>query len=325
MIKVLFIGNPSFDYLSDGILIGLKQIDDIEVYEYYNNSIIYKEPKNLKDEHGYAFTLGNLLDKSIQKIHPKERNLDYYDFFVIGSIFHNYKVVFKSLKWLNRSNTIIFDGMDGASLFPFFGPLVLDWAAWRVFFKRFSYYKRELIENEVFYSKLNGITPKIIKKWLLKYINPKSVSFSIPKMKIIKELSVKTKKFPTHIVDEDILPHINGSKCKYAFKNESDYYEDLQTSKFGITTKRAGWDCMRHYEIAANGAVICFRDLDKKPATCAPLGLVDGVICISYKDYNDLILKIDSISDEQYNDMQRKSIEWVMGHTCTELVKKVIK
>ena len=35
---------------------------------------------------------------------------------------------------------------------------------------------------------------------------------------------------------------------------------------FGVTRKKAGWDCMRHLEIMANGAVPFFTDLQELPA-----------------------------------------------------------
>jgi len=38
-------------------------------------------------------------------------------------------------------------------------------------------------------------------------------------------------------------------KKTYIFNNETDYYMDYQFSKFAITQKKAGWDCLRHYEI----------------------------------------------------------------------------
>jgi len=40
--------------------------------------------------------------------------------------------------------------------------------------------------------------------------------------------------------------------------------------------KRGGWDCLRHYEIAAAGAVPCVRQLEGKPSSCAPHGLQAG-------------------------------------------------
>ena len=53
----------------------------------------------------------------------------------------------------------------------------------------------------------------------------------------------------------------------YIYDEEADYYADYRRSCFGVTTKKGGWDCMRHYEMMANGAIPHFPDL----ADCPPL------------------------------------------------------
>ena len=110
----------------------------------------------------------------------------------------------------------------------------------------------------------------------------------------------------------------------YAFQNEAEYFHDIQISKFGITTKRSGWDCLRHYEIAANGAIICFKNLHLKPSSCAPHGLVAGVNCISYVDYNDLNTQITELNSNLYNAMLEKSYAWITSKTSEKLAREVI-
>ncbi|MGA8153894.1 MAG: hypothetical protein WB952_23285 [Terriglobales bacterium] len=56
----------------------------------------------------------------------------------------------------------------------------------------------------------------------------------------------------------------------YIHQNEASYYGDYAESLFGVTMKKAGWDCLRHYEIMANGCVPWFLDLDK----CSPTTMV---------------------------------------------------
>jgi hypothetical protein len=51
----------------------------------------------------------------------------------------------------------------------------------------------------------------------------------------------------------------------YIHRNEASYYGDYAESLFGITMKKAGWDCLRHYEIMANGCIPWFLDLEKCP------------------------------------------------------------
>jgi hypothetical protein len=55
-------------------------------------------------------------------------------------------------------------------------------------------------------------------------------------------------------------------KTTYIYNNEKDYYADYNQARFGVTLKKAGWDCMRHYEILANGCIPYFLDIEKCPA-----------------------------------------------------------
>lgn len=59
-----------------------------------------------------------------------------------------------------------------------------------------------------------------------------------------------------------LLPSI---KHTYALNSESEYYSAYSDALFGITFKKGGWDCLRHYEIIASGTVPYFMDIDKIP------------------------------------------------------------
>jgi hypothetical protein len=54
-------------------------------------------------------------------------------------------------------------------------------------------------------------------------------------------------------------------RSTYVFKTESEYYQDYQFSKYAITTKKAGWDCLRHYEIMGNSCIPLFQDIQHAP------------------------------------------------------------
>jgi hypothetical protein len=43
------------------------------------------------------------------------------------------------------------------------------------------------------------------------------------------------------------------------------YYNEYRRSRFAVTRKKGGWDCMRHYEILANGCIPIFENLDACP------------------------------------------------------------
>lgn len=99
------------------------------------------------------------------------------------------------------------------------------------------YFKRELYED-------------------LRWVYP--VQFCIPEERIVADPPEKSR----------VLAHIDPrDRSTYIYDTEEDYYADYRRSLFGVTTKKAGWDCLRHYEIMANGAVPHFPDL----ADCPPL------------------------------------------------------
>jgi hypothetical protein len=165
--------------------------------------------------------------------------------------------------------------------------------------------------------------PQALREMLPQPRTLRRISFGIPEAKIVKQLPAKKKDFAKHIVDPEVAARVPGSYTSYAFTSESEYFKDLQESRFGITTKRSGWDCLRHYEIACNGTVMCFRDLDLKPETCAPHGLSEKNTII-YKNADDLMKRIASISQEEYNRLQAASLEWVKTQTSIELAKRII-
>jgi hypothetical protein len=82
------------------------------------------------------------------------------------------------------------------------------------------------------------------------------ISFSIPEEKIVKSIPKKTKLFA------DYKPNDNR---KYTYSSEDDYYKGYQEAVFGYTQKKAGWDCMRHYEILANGCIPYFEGIQEIP------------------------------------------------------------
>lgn len=97
------------------------------------------------------------------------------------------------------------------------------------------YFKRELIDKRV---------------------NLLPISFSIPLEKITFERKKKEKKL-AHIIP--------GNLETYIYNNEKDYYDDYKISYFGITQKKGGWDCMRHYEILANYCMPYFTNIKQCP------------------------------------------------------------
>jgi hypothetical protein len=85
------------------------------------------------------------------------------------------------------------------------------------------------------------------------------IHFAIPKEKIstlrhLSKIRVRARSDPR-------------DRSTYIFQTEQDYYTDYAQSLFAFTMRKGGWDCMRHYEIMANGCIPLFLDLDQCPPT----------------------------------------------------------
>jgi hypothetical protein len=82
------------------------------------------------------------------------------------------------------------------------------------------------------------------------------ISFSIPASKIRTTVPEKT---------QTMASLIPGDLSTYTFKDETSYYDGYGTSVFAKTWRKGGWDCMRHYEILANGCIPWFEGLEDCP------------------------------------------------------------
>ena len=84
------------------------------------------------------------------------------------------------------------------------------------------------------------------------------ISFGIPASEVVECVPFKSNDFAT------VVPYREKS---YVFgpADEAEYKRDYRKARFGITRKKEGWDCMRHYEILASGSVPMFLDIDKAP------------------------------------------------------------
>lgn len=108
------------------------------------------------------------------------------------------------------------------------------------------------------------------------------IGFSIPSCKIIEKVQSKVQMYGT------VIP---GNNQTYIFNNETDYYNDYRKSVFGFTKCKGGWDCLRHYEILANGCIPCFEGLNRCPVntmTFLPKSLIMDAMreCCNEIDFN---------------------------------------
>jgi hypothetical protein len=81
-------------------------------------------------------------------------------------------------------------------------------------------------------------------------------SYSIPDEFIVSSVPEKTQ------LQSFVVPDRSYS---FGPGEQHLYYKEYQRSRFAITRKKGGWDCMRHYEILANGCIPIFENLENCP------------------------------------------------------------
>jgi hypothetical protein len=316
--KVLFVNSNTPDYLADGVFHGLRTLLGAAAIDFPKAEYLYASfpAGQLERLWGRGFTLYRLLeDVEVHRHHMLWRALEgEFDLVVFGDIWRSFGVW---SEWGPRLKAAgcpmaVLDGHDTPRPYPysFFWWRRRYWWMLPRAHNRAPYFKREVTAATRWFASYLMLPPPIARRF-----DAAPIAFSIPPEKIVAAPPVKEKDFPAHIVDPE-LASIVGGETAHAFEREEDYRADLQSSRFGITTKRRGWDALRHYEIAASGAVPCFRDLHRKPPRCPPFGL-DASNCISYRSARELLTTIKRLTPEQYAELQQGALAWAWANTTT--------
>lgn len=335
--RVLFLHDNQPDYLAESLFHGLRTIlgeDCVDIPRY--DSMYAPLTDKLRSKlRGHGFTLYGLLNDIPSLAEERfywKQDIDKYSLIVIGNVWTQWQLCWDLIQEIGGSRMAILDGSDTPAFFPNASRgWRLKHIPWSYLapLSRCKYFKREFTSPVSAYG-LESLLPKVFHSLIHLRREVFPISFSIPEEKIKRVApSEKSKRFPLHIVDREIASKVSGSffteigSGNYTFRSEEAYYNDLRTSFYGITMKRAGWDCLRHYELAANGCVICFRNLELKPSTCAPHGL-NEYNCVPYRNYSDLEQKLTSITDNTYRQLQEKSYQWIMSNTTVARAKEFL-
>jgi hypothetical protein len=328
--KVLFLTPPVEDYLAISLFHGLRtllgeNVIDVPRYEPAYESFPIDKRSGV---YGKGFSVFfDLPDIAIDRSRIESRlGAKEFDLIVFSDIWRQSQLFARLQPLIDVRDTIILDGSDSPNVYPHAGLWWRDPGSWLLprATKGFLYFKREWTEDSQF-NLWHRVLPRAARRRLLPYRGLRRVSFSFPEKKMVFAAPSKTKDFPRHIVDPEVATLVPNSATSYAFETEAAYYADLQSSRFGITTRRSGWDCLRHYEIAANDAVPCFRDLDAKPRTCAPHGLVPGKNCINYRSAFELLEVVGSIDPTTYSKLQEGARAWIRGRTTSRVANEVVE
>jgi hypothetical protein len=312
--KILFIAPDQEDYLADSLFLGLRQLLGERVVEVPRREPLYSDyPAELRRQrYGHGFTLygGLLEDIPVDRASTALRlERGDFDLVVFGDIQNGFGRWVELHQAIRGTPAAVLDGGDYPAMYPY-GPRWWRNPRWWLLpraHRRAAYFKRELTPETL---RLRSFM--LLPRQLAERLGPPRglcpIAFSIPDEKILDGPTEKSALLATHVVDPEVAARA-GHPTSAAFSDEAEYYADLQAARFGVTTKRAGWDCMRHYELAANGCVPCFRDLAAKPAACAPHGLDEGN-CVPYANADDLFTKLDRIDDDAYRRLQAGALRW---------------
>ena len=154
------------------------------------------------------------------------------------------------------------------------------------------------------------------------------ITFSIPESKIVTTLQNKTK------LISNLIP---GNISTYIYNTEEEYYNEYKSSLFAITTKKSGWDCMRHYEILACGAIPYFPNIEKCPEGTMALLPKQLIKCgnmlfervknkqLDIQDLNDCNSLIISLLDYTRNNLTTvKMAQYILNKTGNLNASKIL-
>lgn len=341
MLNILFLSDDREDYLADSLLHGLISLGCHQVVDYPKKELLYAGSFTAEQRsqlYGHGFTLYGLLpERQVDRtLIWKRLEAGWFDLVILGNIWRQFGLLPQLLKSMRHGRTrlLLLDGDDDARLYPVSlarlkqhglqipGPL-------QALAGRTRYAKRELdLQQPQHWRELllpARLRPQLRRLFRRQLLNPQPCSFSIPAQWIrTPDPHRKTKLLPRHIVDDEVRSLLEDSQANYAFSSQQDYFNDLGQARFGITTRRAGWDCLRHYEIAAAGSVPCFRDLQQKPALCAPHGLgTDN--CVIYTSAADLHMQLQTMASDRYMNLLAASHAWVQRHTTVQAAARLLQ
>jgi hypothetical protein len=328
MPRLLYITPNVEDYAADGLLHGLRTLLGADVVDFPKAEYLYTSvtPAARARIRGGGFTLYGLLDDvPIERDHCLARALGgEFAWVVFSDIWRTWGLFSEWGPRLHDAGVplAILDGSDRIEPYPFAG----DWwrrRAWwflpRAHTRAALHLKREVTPWTRWFATYLTLPPPL-NRWRMPDIRP--LAFSIPEATIVDAPPAKTQEFPAHIVDAELAARVGG-QTGHAFASEADYVADLRASRFGITTKREGWDALRHYEIAAAGAVPCFRDLTAKPPGCAPHGL-DATNSIDYATVDALLAHIAALGAEDYARLQAGALAWARANSTVARAREFL-
>lgn len=225
------------DYQLDMLYHGLVSLGH-QVFTTTNMWWMYDDitPESKKKIWGKGFTMYGLLSRKKQLMFNSQVKCDLNIVGLHHSLLSHCRgeIPTELLAGFSPENTIIIDGWDR----PEIQLKLLPYCS--------KYFKRELYYDE---------TEQI-----------KAISFAFPEEKIPKVTKFAMERrnivAPLIPVNQSVDPSYMST---YIYEDEDSYYNMYQDSIFALTSKKGGWDTLRHYEIMANGCLPYFVDIEMCP------------------------------------------------------------
>jgi hypothetical protein len=278
-VKVLVFGRAECDYLQDDIYHGLKSLLGTDVESNVGLNYLYKDClENPLHMYGRGFSYYRNLDPALRNIVPPDEILD--------KALSNYydAIIYLSVRRCDTHLKVLSEKMpekialcDGED-----NTAVMD--------TPLKFFKRELMSNPT-----RTLFP---------------ISFAIPEEKIVQPpFKDKIKELGSQIPGP---AHNRG----YIFTSEEEYYRDYQVSKYGLTWKKWGWDCKRHYEILCNRCIPLFERIDE----CPPNIMVNfPKVLVSEVENN-----YKTVSEATYNEWLEELFAYTKEHLTTKTLASYI-
>lgn len=342
--KILFINSSIPNYVADGLFHGLRSIPGITVIDIPRMDYMYVDAscEDLKKTGSKGSSLYKLLPTN-SETHGKrtfwQNDIDSYDYIFFTDIFEQWELFHRIYKTINsnkRGSLCIIDGYDQPFIFPFFNNyfnLKFRPSSYLINYKNIFYFKREYESTSALFGITKEKNPRlsnVLSKVLNEPLKLFPISMSIPEEHIeYVPIQDKSKDFVNYNFDDELTElfpktHLAElGKWQPGFKDQNEYYSDIRKSKFGITGKRAGWDCLRHYEYAAKGAILCFKNLSNKSDSCAPFELNAGN-CIPYLNKEDLLKKLKQKTSMELEEIQENQYLWIRKYTTKQVAGRLL-
>ncbi|MCB0881770.1 MAG: hypothetical protein KDC33_06080 [Thermoleophilia bacterium] len=273
--KVLFLSpGDSLDYQNDSLLIGLKELLGADVVDVNKHHHLYDTfPEDgLANMYGKGMTISRVLPDLFVDRNDIEGRIAAreFDLVVYGAVWRSHEYLPLVLETYPPEAIAFVDGEDAASLHPLVA-----------FHTR--YFKRELFAQHP--ATLPTVHP------IMFGIPESKLDFSRPKTR-------------------DIAFCDPRDTSTYIYEDEASYYAGYGEARFGVTIRKAGWDCMRHYEILANGAIPAFLDIGTCPPTT--LHMFPKLRCLQV------------LHEGANEDTYERHAEWFQQYTRTHLTTSAL-